>query len=139
MHHLRNAIVVSSWIERAKMAIENASEDIVTVDLHPEPDMGTELATVASLVRLRGQCDVVVDFSNADIVTSASLSKLLQLRKLLTDCGHRLILCSLSADTESIFTVTALDQVFEFARDKSAALTAIRSAEPSASEVHGPA
>jgi anti-anti-sigma factor len=124
---------------KAKMAIENSSEDIVTVDLHPEPDMGTELATVVSLVRLRGQCDVVVDFSNADLVTSASLSKLLQLRKLLTDCGHRLVLCGLSADTESIFKVTALDQIFEFTEGKSAALTAIRSAEQSAFEVHGSA
>lgn len=121
------------------MAIENSLEGIVTVDLHAEPNMATELATVASVVRLRGDCDVVVDFSNVDIVTSASLSKLLQLRKLLAGGGHQLILCGLSADTDSIFKVTTLDQIFEFAEDKSAALAAIRSAEQSASKVHGPA
>lgn len=108
------------------MAVENSLEGIVTVDLHPEPNTGTELATVASLVRLRGDCDVVVDFSDVDIVTSASLSKLLQLRKLLAGNGHQLILCGMSAETESIFKVTALDRVFEFAEDKCAALTAIK-------------
>jgi len=117
------------------MAIKNSSADIVTVDLHPEPDMGTELATVANLVRLRGDCDVVVDFSKVDIVTSASLSKLLELRKLLTDRGHKLILFGLTGETRNIFEVTALDSVFEFADDKSAALAAIHGTKQPKSKV----
>jgi len=120
------------------MAIRNSSADIVTVDLHPEPDTGTELATVASLVRLRGGCDVAVDFSSVDIVTSASLSRLLELRKLLANCGHRLVLSSLAPETRNIFEVTALDSVFEFADDKSAALAAIRGAKQPKSKVRTP-
>lgn len=117
------------------MTIKNSTGAVVTVDLHPEPDTGTELATVASLVRLRGDCDVVVDFSRVDIVTSASLAKLLKLRKLLDDCGHRLILFGLAPETASIFKVTALDAVFEFADDKSAAVAAIRGTEQQESKI----
>lgn len=117
------------------MAIRNLSADIVSVDLHPEPDTGTELATVASLVRLRGGCDVVVDLSSVDIVTSASLSKLLELRKLLTDHGRRLILFGLAPETRNTFEEASLDVVFEFADDKSAALAAIRGTKQPKSKV----
>jgi len=74
------------------MAIQNWSEDIILVDLPAEPEMGDELKTITEIVRDRGDCDIVVDFSSVDIVTSSSLSKLLKLRKLLGDCGHRLVL-----------------------------------------------
>ena len=120
------------------MAIKDSFADILTVDLHPEPDMGTELATIASLVRLRDDCDVAVDFSSVDIVTSASLAKLLKLRKLLANCGHRLVLFGLGPGTRSIFKVTALDLVFEFADDKSGACAAIRRAKQPKSKVRAP-
>jgi anti-anti-sigma regulatory factor len=120
------------------MAIKNSSADIVTVDLHPEPDTGTELATVASLVRLRGDCDVAVDFSRVDIVTSASLSKLLELRKLLANCAHRLVLFGLAPETRNTFKEADLDVVFQFADDKSAALAAIRGTKQPKSKVRTP-
>ena len=65
------------------MGIQNWSEDIILVDLPQEPNMGDELKTVTDMARDRGDCDVVIDFSDVDIVTSSSLSKLLKLRKLL--------------------------------------------------------
>lgn len=120
------------------MAIKNSSADIVTVDLHPEPDTGTELATLASLVRLRDNCDVVVDMSRVDIVTSASLSKLLELRKLLSNRGRKLVLFGLAPETRNTFKETSLDVVFEFADDKSAALAAIRRTWQPKSKVRTP-
>ncbi len=108
------------------MGIQNWSEDIILVDLPQEPDMGEELQTVTSIVRDRGDCDVVVDFSNVDIVTSSSLSKLLKLRKLLGDCGHRLVFCSVAAATRGIFSVTGLDGIFEVADDKFMALAGLQ-------------
>ncbi|MHC4694595.1 MAG: hypothetical protein ACYS67_17790, partial [Planctomycetota bacterium] len=71
------------------MGIQNWSETIVLVDLPQEPEMGDELKAVTEIIRDRGDCDLVVDFSSVDIVTSSSLSKLLKLRKLVGDCGHR--------------------------------------------------
>lgn len=43
--------------------------------------------TVTEMVCNRGDCDVVIYFSNVDIVTSSSFSKLLRLRKLLTSAN----------------------------------------------------
>jgi anti-anti-sigma factor len=108
------------------MGIQDWSEDIVLVDLPREPSMADELKTVTEVVRDRGDCDVVVDFSDVDIITSSSLSKLLRLRKLLADCGHRLIFCNVAAATKGIFTVTGLDGVFELADDKFVALASLQ-------------
>jgi len=68
---------------------------------------------------------VIIDFSNVDIVTSSSLSKLLKLRKLLLDCNHRLLLCSVATATKAIFSVTALDDIFVMEPNQAAALAAI--------------
>jgi anti-anti-sigma factor len=102
------------------MAIENWSEDGIVVELTPEPEMAGELKGVTEEVRKRSGCDVVVDFSKADIVNSSSLAELLRLHKLLVAYGRRLVLCSVGPMTRRIFTVTALDQIFEFADDRSA-------------------
>jgi anti-anti-sigma factor len=108
------------------MGIQNWSEDIVLVELAQEPQIGDELKAVTEIVRDRGDCDVVIDFSNVDIVTSSSLSKLLKLRKLLADCGHRLVFCNVAAATKGIFTVTGLDGIFELADDKFVALASLQ-------------
>jgi anti-anti-sigma factor len=108
------------------MGIQNWSDDIILVDLPQEPDMGDELKTITEMARDRGNCEVVIDFSNVDIVTSSSLSKLLKLRKLLADCGHRLVFCSVAAATRGIFTVTGLDGIFELADDKFVALASLQ-------------
>jgi anti-anti-sigma factor len=108
------------------MGIQDWSDDIILVDLPSEPEMGDELKTVTEMVRDRGDCEVVIDFSNVDIITSSSISKLLKLRKLLADCGHRLVFCSVAAATKGIFTVTGLDGIFEFADDKFVALAGLQ-------------
>ena len=96
------------------------------MDLPQEPQIGDELKTVTEIVRDRGDCDVVIDFSTVDIVTSSSISALLKLRKLLTDCGHRLVFCNVAAATKGIFTVTGLDGIFELADDKFVALASLQ-------------
>ena len=108
------------------MGIQDWSEDVILVDLPQEPEMGDELKTVTEMVRDRGNCEVVIDFSSVDIITSSSLSKLLKLRKLLGDCGHRLIFCNVAAATKGIFTVTGLDGIFEIADDKFVALASLQ-------------
>lgn len=108
------------------MGIQNWSDDIILVDLPQEPQMGDELKNVTEIVRDRGDCDVVIDFSSVDIVTSSSLSKFLKLRKLLVDCGHRFVFCNVAAATKGIFTVTGLDGVFEIVDDKFVALAGLQ-------------
>ena len=108
------------------MGIQDWSEDVILVDLPQEPEMGDELKTVTEMVRDRGNCEVVIDFSSVDIITSSSLSKLLKLRKLLGDCGHRLIFCNVAPATKGIFTVTGLDGIFEIVDDKFVALASLQ-------------
>lgn len=107
------------------MVVNSFSHDTFVVDLPPEPQMRAELEGVSEALATQAGCNVVIDFSNADIVTSSSLSKLLKLRKLLIDSGHRLILCGLGCSTKGIFRVTALDQVFEFADNKASILNTL--------------
>jgi len=111
------------------MGIQNWSEEILLVDLPKEPKIGEELKTVTEMVRDRGDCDVVIDFHDVDIVTSSSLSKLLRLRKLLVDCGHQFIFCNVAAATKGIFTVTGLEGVFEIVDDKFVALAGLQLAD----------
>jgi len=108
------------------MSVQNWSDDVVLVDLPQEPQISDELKTVTEIVRDRGDCDVIVDFSRVDIVTSSSLSKLLKLRKLLADCGHRLVFCNVAPATKGIFTVTGLDGIFELVEDKFVALAGLQ-------------
>jgi len=103
------------------MGIQNLSDDIILVELHREPQMRDELKTVTDVVRDRGDCDVILDFSNVDIITSPSLAVLLKLRKLLADCGHRVVFCCVPAFTKGAFSITGLDGIFEITEDRSAA------------------
>ncbi|MDT8303870.1 MAG: STAS domain-containing protein [Sedimentisphaerales bacterium] len=107
------------------MSIQNWSENTIIVDLSREPEMRDELEAVMEMVRDKCNCDVVIDFSDVDIVTSSSLSKLLKLRKMLSDSGHKLVLCNVSAATKGIFMITGLDGNFEFADDKSEVLASL--------------
>ena len=108
------------------MGIQNWSEDIVLVDLPAEPQVGDEIKAVTAMVRDRGNCEVVIDFSSVDIITSSSLSALLRLRKLLSDCGHKLVFCNVAPATKNIFMLTGIDEIFEFADDKFVALASLQ-------------
>lgn len=107
------------------MGIQRWSDNIILVDLPQEPEIADELETVVEMVRDKDDCDVVIDFSGVDMVTSSSLSRLLKLRKPLVECGRRLILCGTAAAIKGIFTITGLEGVFEMADDKFAALATL--------------
>ena len=68
------------------MATQNQGKDVVLVDLTPEPQMRDKIQATTKNIRDRGDSDVVMDFSNVDIVTSARLEDLIKLHKLLADC-----------------------------------------------------
>jgi anti-anti-sigma factor len=110
------------------MGIDHSSQGILTVDLLPEPDMGNELEKVAKIARDEADCDVIVDFSSVDIITSSNIAKLLKLNKLLDGFGHRLVLCGLISATKQIFKLAGLDQLLDFVEDKSTALTTVKHA-----------
>jgi anti-anti-sigma factor len=108
------------------MGIENVGEGIILVTLPAEPKISDELKNINEIVSSRNDCDVIIDFSNIEIVTSFSISNLMILRSMLREQGHQLILCKVAVPTKCIFTVAGLDAVFEFAEDKESALAAMQ-------------
>lgn len=108
------------------MGIQNWAENVILVDLASEPQMSEELQSVVEIVRDRGDCDVVVDFANAELVTSSCLANLLRLHKMLKSCDHKLVLCGLNNRTKSIFVVAGLDGIFEFVDEQFVALASLQ-------------
>ena len=108
------------------MGIQNWSENVILVNLAKEPDMGEELQTVIDMVSEETDKDVVIDFSDTDIVTSSSIAKLLKLRKVQHDNDKKLLFSSVCPKTKSIFDITGLDNVFEFVDDQFVALASLQ-------------
>ncbi|MHC4337364.1 MAG: STAS domain-containing protein [Planctomycetota bacterium] len=108
------------------MGIQNVSEDTLLVELPPkEPRIANELRRVNELVSNKDNCNVIVDFSKVEIVSSASISNLMILREMLSGSGHQLVLCSVSLPVKGVFTVTGLEASFDFTDNKSTALESI--------------
>jgi len=109
------------------MGIDSSPENLIIVSLPREVEGHcNELQTVAEMVRLTGGCDVVVDFSNADIVGSLTFSRLMELRWLLCESQHKLVLCGVNPATRAVFSVALLDKLFDFVEDKPAALASLQ-------------
>jgi len=109
------------------MGIRNLSENIVLVELPAQPQLAEELKTInEKIIASRADCDVIIDFSAAEIITSSCISNLMILHNLLHERGRKLILCNLRVPTRCVFVVAGLENFFHFADDKSAALAAIK-------------
>ncbi len=114
------------------MGIQKLSKDILLLELpHDSSSRSDELKKVNETVGSEGNCDVIVDFSNVEIVNSWNISNLLILRDLLQKAGHQLILCGITTVTKCIFVVAGLSEVFTFVDDKSAAIEMIQNSKSS--------
>jgi anti-anti-sigma factor len=107
------------------MGIQYWSHDIILVNLPWRLQEHDELQRVVEMVRQRGR-NVVVDFSSVGVAGGATLTRLLELRQLLQDHGRTLVLCGVAPATRGVFTITRLDEVFDFVKDKFAALAHLR-------------
>jgi len=108
------------------MGIQNWSQSIILLYLPKEPDLGEELDTVCEMVCESGNRDVVIDFSDVDIINSTSLASLLRLRQLLCDCAQSLVLCNVACATKGVFSATGLDTAFTFRGDTFEALATVQ-------------
>ena len=111
------------------MGIQNWAEDIILVNLAPEPQMSDELDTTIDMVSEKAGINVVIDFSDVEIVTSSSIARLLRLHKALNDHKNHLVLCSVKMRTMGIFEVAGLNAVFNFVEDQFIALATLQFAD----------
>jgi anti-anti-sigma factor len=109
------------------MAIKSYADNIILVELPPEPEIRKELDTLMEILNAGNGCDVVLDFTHVTILTSMALSGFLQLRKLMEKSDRKLIFCNASPITKDIFKVTCFDGIFEFINDKTEALKTLTS------------
>jgi anti-anti-sigma regulatory factor len=107
------------------MSVQTGLEGVIVVDLPRELEGHNELQAVLEMIRHRGGCDVIVDFSKADVAGSLTFSRLLELRSVLRTSGHKLILCSVAPQTKGVFATVQLDRLFSFVEDKTAALASL--------------
>jgi anti-anti-sigma regulatory factor len=104
------------------MGIQHWSQNIILVSLPWKLQEHVELQRVVEMVQEEGACSVVVDFSRVDVAGGRTITRLLELRRLLQDRGRKLVLCGLAPATRGVFTIARLDEVFDFVKDKFAAL-----------------
>ncbi|MEN6336251.1 MAG: STAS domain-containing protein [Phycisphaerales bacterium] len=107
------------------MAIQNLSEHVLLITLPAEPQSGKELETVVRSAGAGMDCDVIVDFSLVEILSSAMICNLMVLERLVSANGRQLILCSVSQDIDGVFTRVGLHKLFRFAEDEFAALQSL--------------
>ena len=74
------------------MTVEKLSEDVLFVTLSTDEKVSDKLKAVNELIDDRKDCDIIIDFSLVQIITSVSISNLLILQQLLKSNGHQLIL-----------------------------------------------
>ncbi len=104
------------------MSIQRWSQDVILVNLPEELGRQDELQTVIAMLREDGACDVVVDFSQVQVVGGAWLTRLQKIQRLANEGGHRLTLCGVPPAIRGVFTIARLNDLFQFAEDRFTAL-----------------
>ena len=110
------------------MWIENLTDNsyVIYIAVSREPELRRELEIINEIIRGRDDCNVIISLKNIEILTSASITKLIILHNSLHQNGRRLILCRVSFPTRGIFATAGLNTLFNFASDAFAALTTIQ-------------
>jgi anti-anti-sigma regulatory factor len=116
------------------MGIQNLTKDIIFINLPAKPHVGDELERINQFVSYGCDCDVIIDFSGVEILTSASLSNLMLLDQFLKPLNRQLVLCNVPLPIQCIFIRSGLETFFEFAHNKSAAVEVIRGQDYGESE-----
>jgi len=91
--------------------------------LPAEPQLNAELALVRNKIGDADDVSLVLDLSRVEVINSSSLGTLLSLHRRLSRSGRRLILCKARLATKCIFRIAGLDAIFDFAEDKTEALS----------------
>ncbi len=107
------------------MGIQKWSEEITVVDLSDDPRFSEDMMLLMDGYDSH-RTDVVLNFAAVGFINSSDVAKLLKLRKLVLSHYHRLVVCDVNSQIESVFQVTGLDKVFESTQDISTALASIQ-------------
>lgn len=103
-------------LHNLRMPIEPRSNGAYIARLVDDPVLGIDLDSLLNQT-LEPAARVILDFSNVRYVNSSNIARLLRLRKFLIQNDGHLTICALGPQVESVFAVTGLDKIFNFAPD----------------------
>jgi anti-anti-sigma factor len=110
------------------MWIENTADNtyLLYTPVDQEPELQRELKIIYEIVGDRDDCNVIISLADIEILTSSSISCLLELHNSLSEHGRMFILCKVALPVKGIFRTVGLGSVFNFAVDMLAAQAMIQ-------------
>ena len=100
--------------------------DVSYALLPPEPQLRPALTLLRERLSEAGDCHLILDLTDVEIITSPSIGQLLLLQKELAQRGRQLVLCGVRLATKCVFRVAGLDTLLNLAEDKCEAQRAVR-------------
>ena len=97
------------------MDTQHGPENAILVELTRQSPPHETLHSIIDTVRARGVRHVIVEFSAVDSVGSPALSRLLELRRVLRESGHKLVLFGVPDAIRGILRIAQLEPLFDFA------------------------
>ena len=110
------------------MSITEWSEDVLLVDLFPEPLLSEDLQQLLLAIDGPGAAakHVILDFQQVNGLTSSNIAAMLRVRKRVLQQKRRLFICAVNDRVWSIFMTAGLDDVFETSVEVSTALASVQ-------------
>ena len=110
------------------MWVENTTDNtyVLCTAASREMELLRELEIINEIVQGRDDCYVVMSLADIEILTSSTISHLLELHNSLSGHGRMLILCKVSLPVKGIFSTVGHGSVFNFAADIFAAKAMIQ-------------
>jgi anti-anti-sigma factor len=101
------------------MWIENATDHsyVLYTPVSQEPGLRHELVTIKEIVSGRDDCNVIISLADIEILTSSTITQLLEIHNSLSEHGRMLILCKVGLPVRGIFRIEGLSSVFNIAAD----------------------
>jgi anti-anti-sigma factor len=115
------------------MWVENITDHtyVLCTAASREMELRRELEIINEIIQGRDNCNVIMNLADTEMLTSATISQLLELHNSLSEYGRMLILCKVPLSIKGTFKLTGLSSVFNFAADISAAKAMIQKNAPS--------
>ena len=110
------------------MSITEWSEDVLLVDLFPEPLLSEDLQQLLLAIDGPGAeaKHVILDFQQVNGLTTSNIAAMLRVRKRVPQQKRRLFICAVNDRVWSIFMTAGLDDVFETSAEVSTALASVQ-------------
>jgi len=110
------------------MSITEWSEDVLLLDLFPEPLLSEDLQQLLLALDGPGAAakHVILDFQQVNGLTSSNIAAMLRVRKRVLQQKRRLFICAVNDRVWSVFMTAGLDDVFETSAEVSTALASVQ-------------